>query len=203
MVIIFVAGHGMLDSNYDYYFGTPNVDFNNPAQGGIPYDFLENLLDITSSRNKLLIMDTCHSGELDKEDIEEVEASSRRSGKVGFNTRSGETAIQYKENSFGLRNTFELSKSLFNDLNKGTGATVISASSGVEYAMESLRSQNGLMTYCLLEGVNTRRADLNRDRKYSVSEFRSYISGRLLDISDGLQKPSSREENVKNDFVLY
>ena len=202
-VIIFVAGHGMLDSQYDYYFGTPYVDFNNPSQGGIPYTFLENLLDLTPSRNKLLIMDTCHSGELDKEDIEEVEASNRRAGKVGFNTRAGETAIQYKENSFGLRNTFELSKSLFGDLNKGTGATVISASSGVEYAMESLRSENGLMTFCLLEGVNTRRADLNRDRKYTVSEFRSYMSGRLLDISDGLQKPSSREENIKNDFVLY
>lgn len=32
-VLMFVAGHGLLDSKYDYYFGTADIDFNNPKFG--------------------------------------------------------------------------------------------------------------------------------------------------------------------------
>jgi hypothetical protein len=97
----------------------------------------------------------------------------------------------------------ELSKTLFGDLREGTGATVISAAGGTEFALEGLNSPNGLFTACFLEGINTRRADLDRNRYYTVSEFRKYISERVVNLSDGKQVPTSREENIKNDFRIY
>lgn len=201
VIMIFIAGHGVLSADYDYYFASHDMDFNNPEGAGIAYEEIEMLLANSSSRNKLLIMDTCHAGEVDKDEVETVKAQTTERGSQGF--RSAGDVVQYKENSFGLSNTLELSKSLFGDLRKGTGATVISAAGGVEFAREGLNSDNGLFTYCFIEGIKTRRADLNRDRKYTVSEFRKYVSQRVTDLSKGQQVPTVREENISNDFRIY
>jgi WD40 repeat protein len=201
VVIIFIAGHGVLDNNYRYYFATYDMDFLDPANGGMSYEMLESALMNSKCRNKLLFMDTCHSGEVDTDEVELVKTSVKKSGRVAF--RSNSDIVRYKENAFGLGNTLELSKSLFGDLKKGTGATVISAAGGVEYAREGMNSKNGLFTSCLLEGLSTRRADLNRDRQYTVSEFKQYISRRVVELSRGQQVLTTREENLKNDFRIY
>lgn len=201
VVMIFIAGHGVLDSKYDYYFATSNMDFQNPSDGGLAYYELEQILGRLPSRNKLLFMDTCYAGELDKDEAVEANAETKQRGSVSF--RFVGESVQYKENSFGLTNTLELSKSLFGDLKKGTGATVISAAGGTEFAREGVESDNGLFTSCLIEGIKTRRADLNRDRNYTVSELRNYIFQRVSVLSDGNQVPTSREENVLNDFIIY
>ena len=108
-----------------------------------------------------------------------------------------------KQNSFGLQNTLELSKSLFGDLKKGTGATIISAAGGTEFAMEGLNSQNGLFTSTLIQGINTRRADLDRNRSFTIREIQEYVSEQVTKLSNGKQVPTSREENIKNDFQVY
>ena len=64
-------------------------------------------------------------------------------------------------------------------------------------------SQNGFFTSSSMEGITTRRADLNRDRKYTVSELRKYITDRVVNLSRGQQIPTSREENLKYDFRIY
>lgn len=201
VVMIFIAGHGVLDKSYTYYFATHNMDFNNPASGGLSYEELQSLIDGIPCRNKLLMMDTCHAGELDQDDVEEAEQSISAVGSVSF--RSTGSLIKLKENSFGLGNTLELSKTLFSDMRKGTGATVISAAGGTEFAAEGLNSENGLFTSCLIKGFATRRADLNRDRDYRVSEIRQYVSEQVILLSNGKQVPTSREENIKNDFKIY
>lgn len=201
VVMIFIAGHGVLDDQYNYYFATNNIDFNNPKNGGLPYEELEQIIDGIDCRNKILMMDTCHSGELDQEDVEVAEEEVKSVGSVSF--RSTGAIVKLKENSFGLKNTLELSKALFGDLKKGTGATVISAAGGTEFAAEGINSANGLFTASFLEGLRTRRADRNRDRSYTVSEIRSYISEQVINKSGGSQVPTSREENIKNDFRVY
>jgi len=201
VVMIFIAGHGVLDSNYTYYFATYNIDFSNPANGGLPYEALENIIDGIDCRNKILLMDTCHSGELDDSDVEDAVADTKKPGSVAF--RSTGTIIKLKENTFGLQNTLELSKSLFGDMKKGTGATVISAAGGTEFAAEGVNSKNGLFTASFIEGIKTRRADWNRDRRYTVSEMRNFVSTQVIKKSGGKQVPTSREENLQNDFRIY
>lgn len=201
VVIVFIAGHGVLDSNYTYFFATHNMDFNNPANGGLSYEALEKLIDGIPCRNKLLLMDTCHSGELDTDEVEKANKQVKSTGSVAF--RSTGELIKLKENSFGLKNTLELSKTLFSDMRKGTGANVISAAGGTEFAAEGVNSANGLFTSCLIQGLRTRRADWNRDRSYTISEIRDYVSEQVIKMSDGNQVPTSREENVKNNFRVY
>ncbi|UXX79720.1 caspase family protein [Reichenbachiella carrageenanivorans] len=201
IVAIFIAGHGVLDQSYNYYFATNNIDFNNPASGGLSYGQIETLIDGIPCRNKILLMDTCHSGELDDEDVQTVTASAKKSGGVSF--RSARGFVKLKENSFGLQNTLELSKSLFGDLRKGTGATVISAAGGTEFAAEGLNSANGLFTASFIEGITTRRADTDRNRSYTISEMRKWVGDQVTKKSKGNQVPTSREENVKNDFRIY
>ncbi|MEM8893705.1 MAG: caspase family protein, partial [Bacteroidota bacterium] len=201
VVVIFIAGHGVLDKSYNYYFATHDMDFNNPANGGLPYESIEQLIDGIACRNKVLFMDTCHSGELDKDDVADTQKAVVKRGSVAF--RSTGTIVQLKENSFGLSNTLELSRTLFGDLKKGTGATIISAAGGTEFAQEGLNSSNGLFTSCLIDGITSRRADINRNRSYSVSELQRYISDQVTLLSGGSQVPTSREENTKNDFRVY
>lgn len=201
VVMIFIAGHGVLDNDYNYYFATHNIDFDNPASGGLPYGELEKIIDGINCRNKVLMMDTCHSGELDDDDVEEATAQTKAVGSVAF--RSAGALVKLKENSFGLENTLELSKALFGDMRKGTGATVISAAGGTEFAAEGVNSANGLFTASFIEGIKTRYADWNRDRSYTVSEMRNFVTKQVIQKSNGNQVPTSREENIKNDFRLY
>ena len=201
VVMIFIAGHGVLDNDYNYYFATHNIDFANPVSGGLPYGELEKIIDGINCRNKVLMMDTCHSGELDDDDVEEATAQTKAVGSVAF--RSAGALVKLKENSFGLENTLELSKALFGDMRKGTGATVISAAGGTEFAAEGVNSANGLFTASFIEGIKTRYADWNRDRSYTVSEMRNFVTKQVIQKSNGNQVPTSREENIKNDFRLY
>ncbi len=67
-MIISYSGHGLLSKDYDYYLSTYNVNFQMPEENGLAYDELENLLDSIPARKKLMLIDACHSGEVDKEE---------------------------------------------------------------------------------------------------------------------------------------
>ncbi len=198
-VIIFIAGHGVLDSDFDYYFAAHDMDFNNPKYFGVPYEDFERILSQTRAYQKLLIMDTCHSGELDKEEIEEDENQDTKDGEIEF--RAVGVGVREKE-AFGVENTNQLMDEMFRDVRKGTGATVISSAGGVEFAMESDAWKNGLFTYCLLEGLESKNADFNKDDEIRVSEIRAYVYDKVNKLSNGRQKPTARSENLIIDYRI-
>ncbi|MBN4072721.1 caspase family protein [Crocinitomix catalasitica] len=201
-VILFVAGHGVLNENFDYFFAAHDMDFNAPATRGIPYESIEALLDGIKPLKKLLFMDTCHSGEVDKDDIQIAENESEvEDSDIVF--RSVGEAVENKESQLGLHNTSELMKSLFTDLRRGTGATVISSSGGVEFAIESDEWRNGLFTYCLIDGLKNKAADLNKDKIITVSELQTYVRKRVNQLSGGRQTPTSRVQNMELDYRLW
>lgn len=200
-VVIFVAGHGVLDENFDYFFGTHNMDFNNPSENGLPYEALENILSEVKALKKLLIMDTCHSGEVDKDEIENGSDPVQESeGDVEF--RSAGAGVREKK-GLGVNNSAELMQDLFSDLRKGSGATVISSAGGAEYAMESAEWKNGLFTYCLLKGLKNLEADYNMDKQVQISEIRKYVYESVSNLSNGKQRPTARRENIYLDYRLY
>lgn len=201
VVLFFIAGHGVLNKTLDYYYCTHDMDFRNPEKYGISYAELEVLFDGIKALRKLLIMDTCHSGELDKDDMEEIAISNTiEEGDITF--RSTNTSVQYRE-AQGLEKTNEAVKEMFNDLRRGTGATVISAAGGAEYAMESSTWKNGLFTYCLLEGIQTMHADADKNGQIMLSELQSYIGKKVEELSQGKQAPTSRVENLSLDYRIY
>ncbi|MBP7077183.1 MAG: caspase family protein [Bacteroidales bacterium] len=208
-VILYVSGHGLLDDNLDFYFASHNVDFSNPAIKGISYDLLEGLLDGIPARKKLLLMDACHSGEVDKEDTQQeadnnvLLADGKKSGLKTYSYKGAVMKHSSDPNKVGLQNSFDLMQELFANLNRGSGAVVISAAAGVGYALEGEQWNNGVFTYALLDGLYNRRADANGDKQVSLSELRSYVIGEVDRLTNGRQRPTCRQENLEFDWRVW
>jgi uncharacterized caspase-like protein len=198
VVMVFVAGHGVLDSDFNYYYATNDIDFNDPSKRGMAYADLENVLDNIKAIKKLLLMDTCHSGELDSEDVKEELASNEKL-EEGISFRNASTK-NYSAKSSASASL--LVKELFADIRQSTGTTVISSSSGLEFSMESDQWKNGLFTYCLIQGIQSKNADFNKDGVISISELQQYIKTTVFEKSGGRQVPTFRVQNIEMDFIL-
>ena len=197
-VMIFIAGHGVLDANLDYYLATFDMNFQQPQNRGLAYNDLESILDGIKPLKKTLIIDACHSGEIDKEEIELAQADTQEGQEIQFRAVGNSVAPK-----LGIQNTSELVKSLFTDLRKGSGATVISSAGGMEFAIESDDWNNGLFTYCFMKGIQSKAADLNKDGEIWLSEIQQYVSEQVYELSGGRQQPTSRIENQTIDFRVW
>jgi uncharacterized caspase-like protein len=217
-VLIFMAGHGLLDDKYDYYFGTTDIDPAKPTDRGIPYEAIDNILAEVPSLKKALLMDTCHAGELDDDEKKDLAASdgsatpaaipaattnsSPLAGKVAMRsigTRG--MSVKAVEGAKGKSDWYEKLQDMFVDLRRGSGATVISSSQGAEYAFESSEQSNGLFTYALMEALDG-KATPNKDGQITISTVGDYVKKRVQDLTKGKQNPNLRGVNLEEDFPL-
>ena len=189
-IILFLAGHGLVSQELDYYFAAYNTDFLNPAQNGLPYGDIETLVDGIPARKKLVLIDACHSGEIEKEEVE-IAAMDNKNVKV----RSIRGMKLKKE--LGMGNVNELLKELFADLRRGTGAVVLTSSAGAEYSYEDEKWQNGVFTYSVIEGLNKETG------RAKVSDLINYVANRVSELTGGRQNPTMRRENLEYDFVIH
>lgn len=195
-IIMTFAGHGLLDDSFQYYLASHNMDFDLPSKTGIKYEKIEEILDGIPALRKVVFIDACHSGEVDKDELLSVNSKGLKTKPVG---RGAAVRVTRKNQEISVS---EVSAELFADLRKGSGATVISASGGLEFAMESAELKNGLFTYCLLKGLQSNEADDNGDGEIWVSELQEYLFKNVLELSGGRQKPTTRIRNVDADFRL-
>lgn len=213
-VIVFISGHGLLDEKLDFYFASYDCDFSNPSERGLSYNSIENLLDGIPARNKLLMMDACHSGEIDKENTvvnsNVTLSDGSKGGLVSYDYRGASVQVFEKEKALGLKNNFELMQELFSNLNRGSGAVVISAAAGKGYALESPKWKNGVFTFSVKSALTksnpffmTLPADKNNDRKITVSELKDFVDNAVVIYTNGAQKPTTRRENLENNFVIF
>lgn len=198
IVVVFIAGHGVLDEEFNYFFATHFINFFKPNEGGLAYVLLESLMEKLKAMRKILIMDTCHSGEIDKEEVFYSEEKAEKSADVSF--RSSGPEVKTKSDSYNPSKMINL---LYNDLRKGTGATVLSSAGGTEFALESDEWKNGLFSYCLLSGLRNNFADLNKDGEIYLSELQNYVVGKVKALSKGKQIPNTRIQNIELDFRIW
>lgn len=199
VVILFAAGHGVLDNNLDYFFANYDMDFYSPSTTGVPYETLAGLLEHTKSRKKMLLLDACHSGEVDKDEVAVSEEVVEKEEDMDFRV----VGNSIKNKSGKEISSFQLSKMLFADTRESNGSTVISSASGTEYAIEGKSWNNGVFTYSFLEGLNSKEADINGDGIVLLSEMQTFINIKVLELTNGKQNPNSRVENLKIDFRLW
>jgi hypothetical protein len=213
-IIISVNGHGLLDDSLNFYFATWDVNFRSPSNRGLRYEQLEELLDGIPARKKLLLIDACHSGALDKEELLEQKKAKEEATKLqdtsynntvrAFAPRG--SVIQNKKGLAGANSTFELMQNLFTDLSAGNGAVIISAAGGMEYAFESDKWNNGVFTYCVRMGIEEDLADKeggNGDNLVDVTELKNYVSRRVFELTNGKQRPVSRRENIDFNWIVW
>jgi len=189
-VIVAYSGHGLLSRDFDYFLSTSNVNFDQPEQNGLPYEELENLLDSIPSRKKLLMIDACHSGEVDKEDLVQI-------GNAPDSLVKGLKPVAYKkEGQMGLQNSFELMQQLFVDVGKSTGSTVISAAAGTQFALERNDLENGVFTFSVIELMKSHQ-------HIRVGELKKKVAARVFTITNGLQRPTFRNEPRLVDWEVW
>ncbi len=201
-VVVFVSGHGLLDKDNSFYYATHDVDFANPSLKGLPYDALEDIIDGIPARKKLLLIDACHSGEVDA-DMIDTSASTATSTNEGTIKTTGFRGVSIKtKKKAGLKNSFELMQDLFTNLSQGSGALVISAAAGVGFALESAEWNNGLFTYAVLKTLKDEASDANKNNHISVNELKTIVTKEVERLSNGKQKPTTRRELLEWDWDL-
>jgi hypothetical protein len=193
-VIISYSGHGLLSKDFDYYLSTYGVDFNNPEKGGLPYEALESLLDSIPARQKLMLIDACHSGEVDKEEMQHYRTVMNGNSNPGL--KGGELENTDSTAKLGMKNSFELMQELFVNVGRSTGATIISAAAGTQLAQERGDLKNGVFTYSILEYME-------QHDSATVTELKNYVNKRVPELTNGLQVPTTRTETKVVDWKVW
>ena len=197
LVMLFFAGHGVLDNKSSYYLAAHDLDFANPSVNGLTVNQLENILYQTKARKKVLIIDACHSGL-----IEEDTGLPKTAANLPENVKEmarGTTTQNISTNSVYR----EILQSAFQNSDKGEGITIIAAAGGNEFAFEDAAHQNGLFTYSFLDGLKSGKADANKDKTITLSEIKSYVEKSVVELSKGKQRPTNRKWNSYFDFPLW
>jgi WD40 repeat protein len=190
-VIVAYSGHGLLNKALDYYLATYNVNFKEPEKGGIIYDELENLLDGIPARKKLLLIDACHSGIIDKENL------IIQNGVTSKSIKGGAVAVKVASSNNSLKSSFDLMQSVFVNVGKNTGTTVISAAAGTQFALEQDNLRNGVFTHSIINAMNKYPTSL------MVSRLKMDVSQNVVKITNGQQQPTYRNELIGIDWDLW
>ncbi|WP_182923393.1 WD40 domain-containing protein [Pedobacter planticolens] len=195
-VIIAYSGHGLLNDDFDYFLSTYNVNFDKPEQNGLPYDMLEDLLDNIPARKKLMLIDACHSGEVDKEELlkyksaENVLATNKTQGGKGVKV------INTGPKKAGMKTSLELMQQLFANVGRSTGSTIISAAAGTQFALEKNDLQNGVFSYSILEYMKA-------NPHATVTDLKKYVNKRVVELTAGLQVPTTRNETNATNWEVW
>ena len=200
-VLVFFAGHGLLDARAGYFFATADLDFEKPEERGLSFEQMEALLLETPARHRLMLVDTCAAGETDEDEV------ARKSGTLPAGT-------MVASRGFTVRNSAKkespstqllLTRELFGSMRRGSGASVIGSSSGVEYAFESAELKNGVFTAALLETL--RGKDVSGQLLWAdnmqVDLLEESVREKVLLRSGGRQHPVARETNPDDRFVVW
>lgn len=195
-VIISCNSHGLLDSLNQFYLATSDVDYEKPWERGIAYAELEWLLDSIPARKKLLLIDACKSGENEKtkrleQELIEIEENNELIAARGSIKKEVQSNIS----------TFQKMTEIFVNVRNNTGSNIIAAAGGNQSALEGVivegkRVENGAFSYAILEYLN------EHSEAVSINELKKYVEARVEEITQGKQKPVSRQETFEYDWQL-
>ena len=197
-VIISCSSHGLLDDSLNFYLAMHDVDFNNPKARGLKYEALESLLDGIPARQKLLLLDACNSGENDKTEILKQELQQKEKNMDSSQVLAARGVIIKLEEE--NKSNFKKMNELFVNVLNNTGSVIISAAGGQESALEAIEVdgetiKNGAFTYSILECLKQ-----NEGKELKVNTLKQYAEKRVEEITNGKQKPTSRQETMEVDW---
>jgi WD40 repeat protein len=206
IVILLYSGHGLLDSQSAFYFCPTDINIADLPHSAVSIDEMEQLLDGIPARKKIMLIDACHSGDVDPETDLNIENGSnekgeKRIGNVIFSTPKTFSPVGEIQKTSG---SLDLMKELFADLSFGSGTFVLSSSSGLKLSWEDDELKNGFFTYSIVKGLESPKmpADLNHDGKVSVSELSKFVISQVTTLTAQAQMPAFRRENIAFDFII-
>jgi hypothetical protein len=203
-VIVFFAGHGFQDpDDFSYWFGTHDIDWENPRGRGLGYDVMERFFEGIAARQRLLLLDTCFAGEVYSDELLEAVEGNLSFGLAEGSVRAKvpKIAISRKRSadSAGTDRRGFLGPEWFTDLRRQSGATVLTATGGVEFvfALETEELGNGVFTHCFLKKLMD-----NPEGVVRTSEMDAFLKEEVALLTEGDQVPSRRTVNLELDFAI-
>jgi len=197
VVVVAYSGHGILNREGSFLMSTSASDFDDPGgprDQSIRYEVLEDLLDSIPTQNRLVLIDACHSGS-------PQELIFRKMNQNGQTSNQETKGLGYDAYELFVSALEEYYAMAF--ANSGTFA--IAACSKTEKAIEVAELGNGLFTKAVLFALRSTSTDTSGDNVVTVSELRSFVEHYVVNESIRYGKPhrpSTRNENVANDFVV-
>ena len=157
LLLLYFSCHGVLSQSRRFYFATSTTALNLLRATAIEDSFVNDVMQHSRARSIVLILDCCHSGAFGK----------------GLAPKSALTV--------DVEHRFE-----------GRGRVTLSASTELEYAFEASDPATGinelgaavpgsLFTRCVVEGLATGDADVDRDGSISVDDLYDYVCQRMRD----------------------
>jgi len=207
-VILFIAGHGLHAPNAaaDYYFATHEVDPKRLEETAARFDVIEDLLSGIRPRKKLFLMDTCESGERDKDEAPSGGIPTAARVLVARSARQLELDVLQANTPQGKlvpkQNYFDRERYIYNDLTRRTGAIVLSSSRGSEFSYELEEIANGVFTEEILLALTGKDADGNRDGLVSTDELRGHLALTVPRRTDDQQHPTVDRDNLDVSFAF-
>jgi len=202
--ILLVSGHGIHDSDPDatYYFLTHNAEIDNIAGTCADFELIEDLLQGIPPRNKLFLMDTCESGEVETGIETEFITMADSKGFFprtvrGLKTKKDDTElVESKPRTFIFNNN----RFIHNDLFRRSGAIVFSSSKGGEFSYEDETIENGFFTEQIINCFSDSQSDVDKDGYISTDELRIYVSKLVSEKTYGMQNPTVDRDNIFQKF---
>lgn len=195
VVILFFAGHGQLEDRSLQYYFVPADGRKSDLEGtAVSYEAIEGLVDGVASRRKLILLDSCQSGLIDR--YVPPPASGRGGGTLSLPASDLDPTV-----GTGISEELSVMLESFTDLERGTGSSVIAAATGGKEAQER---EHGFFTQAILQALGPKRAqaDTNKDGVINVSELRNYVIREVERLSGGTQRPMVRRENDLVNFPI-
>jgi len=100
------------------------------------------------------------------------------------------------------KSNFKKMNELFVNVRNNTGSVIISAAGGQESALEAIQVdgktiENGAFTYSILEYLKANEGKMDA---LTVNKLKQYVEQRVEEITNGKQKPTSRQETMEVDW---
>ncbi|MEM6733012.1 MAG: caspase family protein, partial [Myxococcota bacterium] len=191
VVVVYFAGHGVVTDQGEYAFAPQDFDPERVDETGLTGSQIDAALAAIPAQNRVLLLDTCHAGRVTTVD---------GTGALAPGVRAVSRVVPKK---LAERiQTLESVESLFAEVGRRSGTTLIGASSGYEYAFEGKTWEGGVFTYALLDGLRNEKADLDRNAQVTVAELASFLPKRVSELTGGRQTPRTRELNLARNVAL-
>jgi uncharacterized caspase-like protein len=206
-VVVFVAGHGTLspDGSAEFLFLPYEFDPARPLETAVRLSTLETLLSNVKARRRLLLIDSCVSGERD-EDVTASpsllasvpELSPRVARGIGLRLEPTTGAPVGRAGAVRLPGEYlmERDRWIFQDGVRRNGIVVFASSRWSELSYEHADWQNGAFTAELKRAFADPDTDKDGDSLISFDELVRAVRAGVAARTDGRQHPTVRSDNV-------
>ena len=89
---------------------------------------------------------------------------------------------------------------IYNDLNRRNGSVIFTSAEGGEIAFEHPKIKNGFFTAAIINALSSKKTDLNRDGKISMTELENVVRYTVSLQTNRLQNPIIERDNIYQEF---